>query len=576
MVGLLRGCGCWGRRKLGPALLALLWVALWANPLWAAATLRGVVVLNEVGGQPLPSVPVSAPGANATVSNSDGTFALVFAQAQPGDEVRVIVARPGWVAVNAIQLTLNLPQSASQKLSEIILCREAEREARQLDFFRLKGRQTVEREYQGRLAELEGRNAATGQERDRLLRERDQARQQADEMASQLAARVSGSEGSLYQDALRLYLDDRLDDALAKLDDAKLQQRADQLQKEREGTARAFALRGQMLTQKFDFQAASAAYEKSVKTWPESHELWFDFAYFHQKQNQFSEARLGYEEALRIYRGSGQKNPNMYLPKVALTLNNLGVLHSDENRHAQALQAYEEALKIRRELAVKNPGLYLSDVAMTLNNLGNLHRDENRPMQARQAYEEALKIRRELVQNNSNIYQPSVALTLINLGNLYRAEHRYEHALQAYEEALTIYRAQVQRRPDEYLPYVALTLNNLGVLHGDENHQELALQAFEEALKIRRSLAQKNPNVYLPNVASTLNNLGLLYSTESRREQALHAYEEALEIGRGLVHRNPEVYLPSIAGTLNNLGNLHRDEDRQEQALQARTYTCRV
>jgi len=39
------------------------------------------------------------------------------------------------------------------------------------------------------VAELEGRHAATVQERDRLLRERDDARKQVDEWARQAAAR---------------------------------------------------------------------------------------------------------------------------------------------------------------------------------------------------------------------------------------------------------------------------------------------------------------------------------------------------------------------------------------------------
>jgi hypothetical protein len=49
----------------------------------------------------------------------------------------------------------------------------------------------------------------------------------------------------------------------------------------------------------------------------------------------------------------------------------------------EARKAYEEALKIRRELAAKNPETYLPYVAGTLNNLGILHRDQNRKDEAR-------------------------------------------------------------------------------------------------------------------------------------------------------------------------------------------------
>jgi len=82
-----------------------------------------------------------------------------------------------------------------------------------------------------------------------------------------------------------------------------------------------------------------------------------------------------------------------------MTLNNLGNLRRVQNRMDDARQAYQEVLKTYRELARKNPETYLPDVAMTLNNLGILHSDQNRMDDARQAYEEALKTYRELARN---------------------------------------------------------------------------------------------------------------------------------------------------------------------------------
>jgi tetratricopeptide (TPR) repeat protein len=79
------------------------------------------------------------------------------------------------------------------------------------------------------------------------------------------------------------------------------------------------------------------------------------------------------------------------LPDVATTLNNLAILQSDKNEFPQALVNYEEALKIRRELAKENPRTYLPDVAMTLNNLAILQSDKNEFPQALVNYEEALQ-----------------------------------------------------------------------------------------------------------------------------------------------------------------------------------------
>jgi len=44
------------------------------------------------------------------------------------------------------------------------------------------------------------------------------------------------------------------------------------------------------------------------------------------------DAREVYERALKSYRELARENPETYLPYVAATLNNLGILHRDQNR----------------------------------------------------------------------------------------------------------------------------------------------------------------------------------------------------------------------------------------------------
>jgi len=74
------------------------------------------------------------------------------------------------------------------------------------------------------------------------------------------------------------------------------------------------------------------------------------------------EARDEYEEALKTYRELAQKNPGTYLPYVAMTLNNLGILDSDQNRMAEARKEYEEALKIYETFAKQDPEQFTNDV----------------------------------------------------------------------------------------------------------------------------------------------------------------------------------------------------------------------
>jgi tetratricopeptide (TPR) repeat protein len=74
------------------------------------------------------------------------------------------------------------------------------------------------------------------------------------------------------------------------------------------------------------------------------------------------EARKDYEEALEIQRQLAQKDPETYLPEVALTLNNLGILDRDRNRMAEARKEYEEALKIYEAFAKQDPEQFTTDV----------------------------------------------------------------------------------------------------------------------------------------------------------------------------------------------------------------------
>ena len=56
------------------------------------------------------------------------------------------------------------------------------------------------------------------------------------------------------------------------------------------------------------------------------------------------------------YRRLADANPDTYLPDVAMTLNNLGILYRDRHDVAAAQAAYDEALHIYRRLAGRQPG----------------------------------------------------------------------------------------------------------------------------------------------------------------------------------------------------------------------------
>jgi len=88
------------------------------------------------------------------------------------------------------------------------------------------------------------------------------------------------------------------------------------------------------------------AFEQALKSGRIPERL-FEYAVFLQENNQFKPAEEVYTEALDNYRKLAADNPSVYLPYVAMTLNNLGILvAADSNRRQAAETLYNEALEI--------------------------------------------------------------------------------------------------------------------------------------------------------------------------------------------------------------------------------------
>ena len=135
----------------------------------AAATLKGLLVRNEIGGAPVTGASVGADGANPSVSTPLGAFTLEFPAKKAGDRVKVTVGKDGMLVVNWVQLDAVLPADpGGSNVLTLILAREGEREEMARRFFRLRSYAEIEANYR-RLID-EGK-----QDRARLQRERDEA-----------------------------------------------------------------------------------------------------------------------------------------------------------------------------------------------------------------------------------------------------------------------------------------------------------------------------------------------------------------------------------------------------------------
>ena len=212
----------------------------------------------------------------------------------------------------------------------------------------------------------------------------------------------------------------------------------------------------------------------------------------------------------------GRSPPEVFLPDLATSLNNLSIRQSDNGDRAGALTSIQEAVQLRRTLAEARPEVFLPDLATSLNNLSNQQSD-----------------------------------------NGDRAG-----ALTSIQEAVQLRRALAEARPEVFLPDLATSLNNLSIRQSDNGDRAGALTSIQEAVQLRRALAEARPEVFLPDLATSLNNLSIQQSDNGDRAGALTSIQEAVQLRRALAEARPEVFLPDLAMSLNNLADIltARDE----------------
>jgi tetratricopeptide (TPR) repeat protein len=382
-----------------------------------AATLKGVILANELSGSPSENVAVDAiSGTNLTISDLSGKFTLEFPHRRIGDTVRIIVKKEGYVVVNDIQLETVLPADADAAPLTIILCKEADREEMARRFYRLKSFDVIEETYQRKVRELEEAHQADATALASLQQERDQAKASAENLAEEMAKNQPGQSSELYKQAQRLFLVGNIDEAIALLDDDKLRRSAEQAETTLADAVQGWRLKANLFTLKYRFDEAEKAYEGALRyiNRETNPQLWakteVDVGITDDELGIRVEAKLANEHlaaAVAAFRRALEVRTREQLPQDwAMTQNDLGNALQDQGLRsegakaaellAQAVTAYRNALEIytRQELPQAWAG--------TQNNLANALRNQATRMegakgaellaQAVTAYRSALEV----------------------------------------------------------------------------------------------------------------------------------------------------------------------------------------
>jgi len=252
------------------------------------------------------------------------------------------------------------------------------------------------------------------------------------------------------------------------------------------------------------------------------------------RQRQVQAALQSWEEALRLYRESGNRVGEGRI------LGNFGAVYEALRDYPRAIAAFEESLAVARDIDDYQGILY------ALNNLGHTHERLANYQQALTYQQEALT----LAQQRGD--RPGEQHTLNALGILYKSTGDYDGAIATYERSLELAQELGDRQGE------ANVLGNLANAYTDRGYYPQAIATYDAALARFRDLQNTAGE------AALLQRLGNLYADLGNPTRAFAYYDESLTLARVVRDPSLEAYI------LGSQGILHRtqgDLDKAQELL---------
>jgi len=230
------------------------------------------------------------------------------------------------------------------------------------------------------------------------LNEKIDVEEQVKKLAKELSGKDISASGTLYREAVELFLQGKLDDALDVLDDSKLEAEAKK-------NSNARILKANFLTLRHKFDEAEKNYLRAIEMYPDCNSFYkaADFYYYLKK---YPKAKEKIEKAYSYSENQEER---------ASCIGLLGLINFSMLEFKEAEKNYQEALVIRRRLAMENPQSFSWDLAIILNNLAVLQRRKNEFKESEKNLKEALEIQRKLAETTLSLSYRMLQILSITL-----------------------------------------------------------------------------------------------------------------------------------------------------------------
>jgi tetratricopeptide (TPR) repeat protein len=546
----------------------------------AALIQNGLVREQNSGKRSVADVQIIFSQAAPTTSDQAGKFRLTFAGKKAGDLAFMTeITKKGYELVNDKELE-HLKLSSTELLgTDIIVAKVGVLEAAKKDYYAISDKAlktSFEKQKALLRGELDKTRLSEKQYQDQfeaLQKQYENQKKELDNLSEKFAKVNFDDVSTLYQAALQLFKNGKIDEAIQKLESANLIERTDKRLKERERIAnentinekgiqediKSLKLQADLYVLKFDITKAELVYERMLNLDSTRLDLLVACANFYQEQHR-------YEKALRLY------------PKIivhtqadawqkAYAFGSTGDMFMNIGQLNKALDAFLQHKTIHEGLLKKNPNFLDSKEELGVSNsrLGNIQLALGNLDKALGFYEDYNNIAKELYAakpNDGNIKQ-GLAISYAKLGGTHTELGDLVKALGYFEGSHQLAKELNADYPNDegFKKSLAVSYQFLGTTHTVLGNLDQVLGFYEASNQLEKELYTDHPNNldYKNGLAISYQLLGTIQLALGNLDEALGFYENYNRLSKELYDSFPKNvdFKNSLAISFSKLGETH-------------------
>ncbi len=432
---------------------------------------NGMVREQNSGKKPVPDAQIIFAGAVPATSDQGGKFRLTFQGKKAGEFVFLTeVRKTGYELVNNKEVEQLKLSNTDQLGTDIILAKTGVLAAAKKEYYDisdaalLAGFEKEKRRLREQLNQAALTQQQYGEQYEALQKQYDSQKAELDRLAEKFARVNFDDVSELYQEALQLFKDGKIDAAIQKLESADLIGRTDQRLQERERIDKAekeiaqqktenekgiqedlqaLKLQAELYVLKFEIPKAETLYDQMLRLNSRDLTILQAAADFYQENHR-------YEKALRLYPNI-IAHPEAEAWQRANAYGHSGELFTTTGKLAEALQAYQRAFDQYAALSKEDSGssFYKSNLAISYSKLGDTHTSLGNLDQALGFFEERSRLGKELYDAypNNVAFKNGLAISYIKLGSIHEKRENHSGAIEYYKLSAELLSQLVNHSP---------------------------------------------------------------------------------------------------------------------------------